>query len=506
MRHLVAVVALFLVLFGATHTAVAATPEASIRVEEMDATFVALKTSNVRAEPTTESDRVGRLSRDDAVAVTGKVKDRNWYRIEHEGGTAYVFGTLIKEVDPGELAAWETVVNSSEATDFETFLGTYSNGHFAGRARVRRDELATPPPSTATNPVDLAFWQAVKDSADPKDLNAYLTHFPNGAFAVLARNRLEKLKEKRAAIVTPPPSPPAPAPAGTSVEPAVGVYPKTYDPGDTFKDCDACPEMVVVPAGQFMMGSPSTEEGRYSAEGPVHRVQVPTFALGKFEVTRGQFTAFAMDTGHSPVGGCYVDRGGYDWARLASKNWRDPNFSQTDRDPVVCVNWKDANAYVEWLGRKTGERYRLPSESEWEYAARAGTTAARYWGNDPDAACTNANVADRSTKQTYSYWTIHNCRDGNVYTAPVGSFRANGFGLYDMLGNVWEWVEDCWNRSYYDSPSDGSAWTRGECGWRVLRGGSWAMGPGNVRSAFRGTYKTGFWGISFGFRVARTLP
>ena len=127
------------------------------------------------------------------------------------------------------------------------------------------------------------------------DLNAYLTHFPDGAFAVLARNRLEKLKEKRAAIVTPPPSPPAPAPAGTSVEPAVGVYPKTYDPGDTFKDCDACPEMVVVPAGQFMMWSPSTEEGRYSAEGPMHRVQVSSFALGKHEVTRGQFAAFARE-------------------------------------------------------------------------------------------------------------------------------------------------------------------------------------------------------------------
>ena len=275
---------------------------------------------------------------------------------------------------------------------------------------------------------------------------------------------------------------------------------------DTFKDCDVCPEMVVIPAGQFMMGSPSNEEGRDVDEGPVHRVQVPSFALGKYEVTRGQFAAFVKETGYSAGGDCHVDKGGGDLGQLASKNWRDPNFPQTDRDPVVCVIWNDAKAYVEWLGRKTGERYRLPSESEWEYAARAGTTTARYWGNDPDAACTNANVADRSAKQNYTGFTIHNCRDGHAYTAPVGSFRANGFGLYDVLGNVWEWVEDCWIGSYVGALSNGDSWTTGECYTRDVRGGSWYSLPRRARVAMRGWSHSALRGADFGFRVARTLP
>ncbi len=282
---------------------------------------------------------------------------------------------------------------------------------------------------------------------------------------------------------------------------------------DTFKDCDVCPEMVVIPAGQFMMGSPSDEEGRDVDEGPVHRVQVPSFALGKYEVTRGQFAAFVRATGYSAGGNCWVDKGGGDLRELASKNWRDPNFSQTDRDPVVCVNWNEAKAYVEWLGRETGERYRLPSESEWEYAARAGTTAARYWGNDPDAACTNANVADEFAKQNYSGFvhnysgfTIHNCRDGHVYTAAVGSFRANGFGLYDVLGNVWEWVEDCWIGSYVGALSNGDSWTTGDCDRRDVRGGSWYDHPGFVRAANRWRHGPVIRLTFTGFRVARTLP
>ena len=265
--------------------------------------------------------------------------------------------------------------------------------------------------------------------------------------------------------------------------------------------------MVVIPAGQFMMGSPSYEEGRYDDEGPVHRVQVPSFALGKFEVTRGQFAAFVRETGYSAGGSCNVDKGGGDYGRLASKNWRDPNFSQTDWHPVVCVNWYDAKAYVEWLGRKTGERYRLPSESEWEYAGRAGTTEARYWGNDPDEACTSANVHDQTSKSINRFhWTHHGCTDGHAKTAPAGSFQANSFGLYDVLGNVWEWVEDCSNWSYSGAPNDGSAWSAGDCSERVLRGGSWIFIPRNVRSANRNRKGSDLQDDDYGFRVARTLP
>ena len=300
--------------------------------------------------------------------------------------------------------------------------------------------------------------------------------------------------------------PPAPVPSAEPAEPAVGVYPKGYQPGDVFKDCDACPEMVVIPAGEFIMGSPSYEVGRWDNEAPVHRVHVPSFALGKFEVTRGQFAAFVLDTGYSAGGDCYVDKGGGDFGNVASKNWRDPNFSQMDRDPAVCVNWEDAKAYVEWMGRKTGKRYRLPSESEWEYAARAGTTTARYWGNDPNEACASANVFDRTSRSKNGYdWAHHECTDGHAYTAPIGSFRPNGFGLHDVLGNVWEWVEDCWNDSYAEAPRNGSAWSRGECRKRVLRGGSWDHVPKFVRAAYRGRSEPAYRDFDYGFRVARTL-
>ena len=443
-------------------------PEPSIVVEEMDATFVALKTSNVRAEPTTGAERVGRLTRDDAVAVTGKVTDRNWYRIEHEGETAYIFGTLIKEVDPRELAAWERVADTSDPANFEEFLAEYSSGMFAERARVRRDELATLPSSSAANTVDLAFWNSVEDSVDPKDLNAYLSQFPSGAFAVLARNRLEKLKEKQVAVVAPPPST---IPSTQATQPAVGVYPKTYNPGDTFKDCDICPEMVVIPAGSFMMGSPSYEEGRDNDEGPQHRVTIhQPFAVSKYEITFRQWDACLA------LGGC----NGY---------WPDDKGWGRSNRPVINVSWNDVQAYLLWLSRTIGTQYRLLSEVEWEYVTRADTTTPFHFGSTISADQVN-------------YMNVH----GEHKTVPVGSFPSNAFGLNDVHGNVFEWVGDCWNNSYARAPSDGAVWTRGECGKRVLRGGSWSSEPTRVRSAYRLRDGTAIRSFNYGFRVARTLP
>ena len=174
---------------------------------------------------------------------------------------------------------------------------------------------------------------------------------------------------------------------------------------------------------------------------------------------------------------------------------------------MVCVNWHDARAYVEWLSRKTGEGYRLLSESEWEYVARGGTETARYWGESEVGQCRYANGADNATKRRDSdwKWAIASCDDGHARTSPVGSYEENGFGLRDVLGNVWEWVEDCWNESYRGAPRDGSAWESGECGRRVLRGGSWFSGPRYVRSAFRLGITTGNRINYYGFRVARTL-
>ena len=266
------------------------------------------------------------------------------------------------------------------------------------------------------------------------------------------------------------------------------------EPGYRFRDCEECPELVVVPAGSYMMGSPESEAERADEEGPRHRVTIARpFAVGVTEVTRGEFGRFVRETGHSTGNACWTYEGG-EWNGRSGRGWRNPGFSQTDAHPVVCVSWEDAQAYLRWLSRETGKRYRLLSESEWEYAARAGTGTSRYWGNGESGQCAHANGADRALKRRYSdwEWSTASCDDGHIQTAPVGSFAANGYGLRDVLGNVWEWVEDCWHESYTGAPSDGGAWTGGgDCERRVLRGGSWNFGPRYVRSADRYRYPSG---------------
>ena len=278
--------------------------------------------------------------------------------------------------------------------------------------------------------------------------------------------------------------------------------------GKTFRDCAGCPVMVAVPAGSFTMGSPSHEAGRKKWEGPQHRVTIrQPFAVGKYEVTRAEFARFVAATGHATGNSCWTWEDG-DVKERSDRGWRNPGFGQSGRDPVTCVSWHDAQQYVRWLSNRTGKRYRLLSESEWEYAARAGTTTARYWGDDTSAQCGYANGADGVFKERYSDWKWGNasCRDGSVHTSPVGRYRANRFGLHDLLGNVWEWVEDCGHKSYRGAPSDGNAWTAGgNCGRRVLRGGSWYSFPGILRAAVRFRLTAGFRINYIGFRVARTL-
>lgn len=305
---------------------------------------------------------------------------------------------------------------------------------------------------------------------------------------------------------------------GDAAQPQPPATETGLNPGDVFRECDVCPEMVVIPAGRFTMGSPAGEEGRYDDEGPQHTVAISRpFAVGRFEVTRSEFAAFVTAARHSMTGGCWVYDG--EWNKEASRNWASPGFSQTDRDPVVCVNWADAQAYIDWLNSRAarqvagaggfgagGGPYRLLTEAEWEYAARGGTTTARFWGDSPDLACRYGNVADQTAKERFTGWTVHNCRDGGVYTAPVGGFLANGFGLHDMLGNVWEWVEDCWHGDYNGAPVADEAWvTSGDCDKGALRGGSWDGKPVVVRSAGRGRNSSENRGSDGGFRVARTL-
>ena len=278
-------------------------------------------------------------------------------------------------------------------------------------------------------------------------------------------------------------------------------------PGSVFRDCADCPEMVVVRAGSFMMGSPSSEEGSGASEGPQHRVTISEpFAVGVHEVTRGQFGRFVSATSRAMGNSCRVFGGG-ERENRSGIGWRAPGFGQSDDHPVVCVSWDDAQAYVRWLSGETGKSYRLLSESEWEYAARAGTVSSRYWGIDPLDVCRYANVADLTLEEEYPDWPrrLRECRDGYAHTAPVGSYAANDFGLHEMLGNVVEWTEDCWNGSYNGAPTDGGAWTRGDCSLRVLRGGSWKIVREDTRSAFRARGDTGIRHYDAGFRLARTF-
>jgi formylglycine-generating enzyme required for sulfatase activity len=250
--------------------------------------------------------------------------------------------------------------------------------------------------------------------------------------------------------------------------------------GETFRDCEGCPEMVVIPAGSFRMGSPEGEPGRDEDEGPVHTVTFERpFAMARHEVTFDQWDACVRD------GGCRHKPDDAGWGR--------------GRRPVINVSWKDAKEYVRWLSRKTGQDYRLPSEAEWEYAARAGTESPFFTGS-----CISTDQANYDGNYDYGGC---GAKTGlyRAKTLPVGSLASNPWGLYDVLGNVWEWTEDCWNDSYQGAPSDGSAWTEGDCSRRVLRGGSWNFRPALVRSANRFRDVTGGRDYDAGFRPARTL-
>ena len=250
-----------------------------------------------------------------------------------------------------------------------------------------------------------------------------------------------------------------------------------------------------------------------------------SFALGRHELARGEFAQFVNASGYKTEAersqGC-SGWNGSDWELDISKNWRNPGFAQTDSHPVVCVSWNDAQAYLAWLNEKTpGKGFRLPSEAEWEYAARAGQGTSRFpWGDDLtySQTCSFANSMDATGKAqvpavTWPYLLNYvkrykfpeaTCNDGHVYTAPRGSFKVNAFGLYDMHGNVWEWVEDVWHENYQGAPRDGSAWG-GDQTQRVRRGGAWDDGPGGLRSASRNHDAPGARGNIIGMRIARTL-
>jgi formylglycine-generating enzyme required for sulfatase activity len=279
-----------------------------------------------------------------------------------------------------------------------------------------------------------------------------------------------------------------------------------------FKDCPTCPEMIVVRAGKFTMGSPKTEKGREEAEGPQHEVTIAkSFAVGRFAVTRGEFAGFVKDVGYTTDGSCLVSNGSDRKEEQSDKSWRSPGFAQNDQHPVVCVNWNDAQAFAAWLSKQTEKPYRLLSEAEREYVTRAGTTSRYNFGNDEKSLCRFGNVWDLTAKKGMKgaerrpITDFTDCDDGYAYTAPVGQFAANAFGIYDTHGNIWEWTDDCWNDNYQSAPTDGSSWKSGDCSRRVIRGGSWYNLAVRFRSAYRLSYAHLGRSDNLGFRVARTL-
>ncbi|HXQ50098.1 MAG TPA: SUMF1/EgtB/PvdO family nonheme iron enzyme [Stellaceae bacterium] len=356
--------------------------------------------------------------------------------------------------------------------------------------------------------VEITYWKSIKDSKDPADFREYLKQFPEGSFAGLARNRekaLQPAAPQVAAVpppapqvaVTPPPAPQVavatpPAPPG----PASGGLPPV---GHSFLDCANCPMMVVISPGRFMMGTETAETARERVpdnfaefERPRHAVTVRNaLAVGKYNVMRGEYERFVQATGYDSGRGCAAWTGSK-FESNPAKSWRDPGFAQTDRDPVVCVSWADAWAYAAWLARMTGKTYRLPTESEWEYAARGGTMTARWWGDEIGRG--HANCAGCG-----SQWDRKS-------TSPAGSFAANPFGLFDMLGDAAQWTEDCFARTWAEAPSDSAIalTSGGDCTKRGVRGGGWNTNAIYIRAGSRGGDASGIRASYLGFRVVRS--
>ncbi|MBK6596781.1 MAG: formylglycine-generating enzyme family protein [Proteobacteria bacterium] len=278
--------------------------------------------------------------------------------------------------------------------------------------------------------------------------------------------------------------------------------------GSIVQECADCPALVIVPSGQFTMGADGGEAGR--PEGPRRAVTIPrAFAVGRFEVTHAQYAAFVEATQHDSGPGCAGwSAAKHNFEMLPDFNWRNPAAAVVTAadEPVVCVSWLDAKAYVAWLSELTGQRYRLATEAEWEYVARAASTTDFPWGDDEEQGCQYANVYDASSADPTKKFPAAKCTDKHSTVAPVGQYPPNAFGLYDVIGNVWEWTQDCYQGPYAAEPVDGSAYeVQGQCELRAVRGGSWRSHMFRQRPAWRGRDPETRKSDIFGFRVVRDL-
>ena len=293
----------------------------------------------------------------------------------------------------------------------------------------------------------------------------------------------------------------------------------------SWRDCEHCPEVVSVPAGSFVMGAEIKESRALglpdywaTREQPLVSVRLDySFAMGRYEVTRGEFARFVNATGYRPAPGCWHFVGS-EWLWDESRSWEDAKIGQNDEHPVTCINWHDAQAYLEWLSDITGHRYRLASESEWEYAVRGNRSSVFWFGDSSVDICRWVNLGDESTRQEFGWhqtqikyevmgdWKGEPCDDGYPTTAPVKETTANPFGLHGMLGNANEWVADCWNDTHQGAMTDGRPrLTQGDCGMRVMRGQGWTAIAAGTRPAFRLKMTATDRRFTFGFRVVRDL-
>lgn len=308
------------------------------------------------------------------------------------------------------------------------------------------------------------------------------------------------------------------APASLAVLLAISAAARETKPR-VFQDCDACPRMVALRGGPSPIGSPADEPERHKDEVVQHTATVAAFAVSETEITRAQFAAFVADTKRPMPSGCYTHGDGMDsTADLdAAASWRAPRFEQTDDHPVVCVTWQDASDYAAWLSRRTGEHYRLLDDSEWEYAARGGTATAYFWGASADRGCGYMNGGDQSLARALPRWVqtvardraagwagarILECDDGSAFTSAAGKYQPNALGVYDVAGNVWEWVENCRDESSAGHTPEAAATS---CSLRGVRGGSWDDWPLELRSADRHKTPADARRNDIGFRLARAL-
>jgi len=281
-------------------------------------------------------------------------------------------------------------------------------------------------------------------------------------------------------------------------------------PARTFKDCDTCPEMVVVPSGTAVLGGEAWDQDARASWGRTRNATISySLAVARTEVTRAQYREFVDATKYvSPTTSCNT----WGFARILGQTegytWDHPGQPQREDAPVVCVSWEDATAFAKWLAARTGKPYRLLSSTEFEYAGRAGTRGPWFWGPDGARACEFANVADDTYRRLYTYGPVFACNDNWERLAPVASFKPNPWGLHDMLGNAWEWTDDCHHAEMARVPADGRPWLDedgGNCKVRTPRGGAWASGTDWLKAESQSADPANYHSQLLGFRVALTL-